>query len=243
MVGASRRLGNEIPLRLENECRIKRRGRAPTRELNAEVEDVERMRMSFGLGFGSKGRFHVSARAALLALALVGLASTSQAISLDSYSLDVEITRGGKFGLNTGDLILNAGQAYIDASGITGVGVEYANVVDFQMTLGSETWGFFPAPTVPGLIGYGTYPTLNRATYTDGLLTRIELASASQNGHLLELGGVSTVGMLGDLSLFGDNYFVGEVRGRYTANPIPEPSAALAFGIGGLVVALRLRRS
>ena len=196
------------------------------------------MRMWMQVGSRARGLLSASVVAAVGLL----LAGGAQAISIDSYSLDVEITRGGKFGLNTGDLLLDAGQVHVDASAVSGVGVEYASVVDFRMTLGTETWNWFPAPTVPGLIGYGTYPTLNRATYTDGVLTRIELASASQNGHLLELGGTRTVGALGDLSLFGDNYFVGEVTGRYTANPIPEPSAALAFAIGGVVAAARIRR-
>ncbi|MCA9511298.1 MAG: PEP-CTERM sorting domain-containing protein [Myxococcales bacterium] len=182
------------------------------------------------------------ARALAVAFAALVAAGAAQAITVGAYSLDVEITRGGKFGLNDGDLLLDAGQVYVDTGAITGVGTEYADVVDFHMTLGTETWGWYPAPIVPGVNGYGTYPTVNRATYTDGVLTRIELASASQNGHLLELGGTNTVGALGDLSLFGDNYFVGEVRGRYTANPIPEPSAALAFAIGGAVAAVRIRR-
>lgn len=169
--------------------------------------------------------------------------STAQAIPLPlmDYVLDVEITQGSHFGLNPGDIILDAGSLRLDLTGLTGSGTESVAVIDFAMTLGTETWGFEGSGTVSGLVGYGTYPTLNLATFTDGTLTRVELASASQNGHLLELGSLRTAD-LGDLSLFADNYFVGEVSGRYAASAVPEPSAALVFGLGGLIAVARVRR-
>jgi len=193
---------------------------------------------------GQRVKSKIKELTSLLFAAVVLLASgAAQAVPLPlmDYVLDVEITEGNHFGLNPGDIILDAGTLRLDLTGLTGVGSEQVDVVDFSMTLGTETWSFESSGTVSGLIGYGSYATLNVATFTDGTLTRVELASGSQNNHLLELGSLRTAD-LGDLSLFADNYFEGEVSGRYAATAIPEPSSALVFGLGSLIAVARVRR-
>ena len=180
----------------------------------------------------------------VLFAAVVLLASgAAQAVSFPpiNFILDVEITSGNQLGLSAGDVFLDAGTLAVDINGLSGVGSEFADVVDFTMTLGAETWSFESSGLVSGLIGYGTFRTLNRATFTDGALTRVELAAGSQNGHLIQLGSHWTAG-LGDLSLFTADYFEGEVTGRYAATAVPEPSAALVFGLGGLIAVARVRR-
>jgi hypothetical protein len=178
---------------------------------------------------------------AALAILLVG--TSASANSIVGYQLDVTITRGDQFGVGTDDILLDAGRVDIDLSGVTGSGVETADITNFSLTIGTETWGWFAAPTVPHVPGYGSYPTLNLAIFSDGVLSELNIASLSGNGILLELGGTFNSAGVADLSLMADNYYVGEVLGSYEASAhMPEPSAALAFGIGCLVVGSRLRR-
>ncbi len=179
--------------------------------------------------------------AALLAL-VVFAAGPALANSISEYSLDVEVVSGSKFGLNPGDLLLDAGRMRIDQSALTGIGTEHASVVDFSLTLGTEYFGFQPGPVITNVPGWGSFPTQNVAVFTDGVLSLVSLASISQNGHILALGWRSTTGTLGNLSLMADNYYVGEVRGTYSVNSVPEPTAGLLYAVGLAMTLGVLRR-
>jgi hypothetical protein len=92
-------------------------------------------------------------------------------------------------------------------------------------------------------VDFGLVSSPNQVEYTNGFLSRIHLSSISANGLLLELDGTFSTTLVGSMSLMVDNFAVGEVVGLYSANPIPEPSAAMLFLLATGIAAQRRQRS
>jgi hypothetical protein len=183
--------------------------------------------------------------AGIFAMASLLLSSSASALPIDKYSLDVEITNAGAagptIGVGVGDIFLMAGRVEADLASVTGTGVELANLLDFNLTLGTESWTFMASPVAT--VDFGLVSSPNLVEYTNGFLSRIHLKSISTNGLLLELDGTFSTTLVGSMSLMVDNFAVGEVVGLYSANPIPEPSAAMLFLLATGIAAQRTRRS
>jgi hypothetical protein len=129
----------------------------------------------------------------------------------------------------------------IDLATVTGTGVELADVLNFKLTLGNESWAYMPVPVPTATSGAIGSP--NQAEYTNGLLSRIHIKSLNANGLWLELDGTFSSNLVGSMSLLVDSHTVGEVVGVYSANPIPEPGAAVLFLLGTGIAAQRRQRS
>ena len=140
--------------------------------------------------------------------------------------------------LEFGDL---AKRVEADLASVTGTGVELADLLDFNLTLGTESWAYMASPVLT--VDFGLVSSPNQVEYTNGFLSRIHLSSISANGLLLELDGTFSTTLVGSMSLMVDNFAVGEVVGLYSANPIPEPSAAMLFLLATGIAAQRRQRS
>lgn len=169
---------------------------------------------------------------AVLVSLLAGLALAGPALATPTdLRVDVEMLLDNGYGLAPG-IYTDAGQVTLDLPDAAPAGFSGAALLSLDLVLGGDTWTLANAVD-PGSVA---------GVLLDGAPVGIVFFGLNANGHVVALDFDPEQLAVADITDPAANRFAIGTYALSAASAVPEPTAALVYGAGLLIVAAGLRR-